>query len=129
MFRAPTQAAHVLGKLMKYVGEDNVVWGADPLFYGSPQDQIQALRSFHISKEPQERYGYLELTKERKVKILGGNGARLYGIDPITARRKFTRRELEEIRKHVPGRDRTLGPSTVAEAQSFRAHHAEQGMP
>jgi uncharacterized protein len=129
VFREPTQAAHILGKLLKHVGEDNVVWGTDCLFYGSPQDQIQAMRSFHISKELQERYGYPELTKERRAKILGLNGARLYGVAPITTRCPFTRRELEEIRKHMPGRDRTLGPSTVAEAQAFRAHHAEQGMP
>ena len=63
VMRYPTQAAHVLGKLLRYVGEDNVVWGTDCLFYGSPQDQIQALRSFHITEEFQERYGYPELTK------------------------------------------------------------------
>src|SRR4029450_3774428 len=45
VFRAPDQAAHVLGKLLRYVGEDNVVWGTDCLFYGSAPDQIQAPRS------------------------------------------------------------------------------------
>ncbi|HET7869260.1 MAG TPA: amidohydrolase family protein [Actinomycetota bacterium] len=129
VFRAPDQAAHVLGKLLRYVGEDNVVWGTDCLFYGSPQDQIQALRSFHISDELQERYGYPRLTKELKAKILGLNGARLYGVDPITTRCEFTRRELAEIRKHLPGRDRTLGPATVAAAERVRDHHWENGMP
>jgi predicted TIM-barrel fold metal-dependent hydrolase len=129
VFRAPDQAAHVLGKLLRYVGEDNVVWGTDCLFYGSPQDQIQALRSFHISDELQERYGYPRLTKELKAKILGLNGARLYGVDPVTTRCEFTRRELAEIRKHLPGRDRTLGPATVAAAQHVRDHHWESGMP
>jgi predicted TIM-barrel fold metal-dependent hydrolase len=129
VFRAPEQAAHVLGKLLRHVGEDNVVWGTDCLFYGSPQDQIQALRSFHISDELQERYHYPRLSKRLKAKILGLNGARLYGVDPITTRCEFTRRELEEIRKHLPGRDRTLGPSTVAAAQHVRDHHWESGMP
>jgi uncharacterized protein len=27
VMRYPVQAAHVLGKLLKYVGEDNVLWG------------------------------------------------------------------------------------------------------
>ncbi len=129
VFRAPDQAAHVLGKLLRYVGEDNVVWGTDCLFYGSPQDQIQALRSFHISDELQERYGYPRLTKELKGKILGLNGARLYGVDPVTTRCEFTRRELADIRKHLPGRDRTLGPDTVAAAQHVRDHHWENGSP
>jgi len=69
--RTPTQAAHVLGKLLKHVGEDNVVWGTDCLFYGSPQPQIQAFRAFHISDEFQERYGYPKLTKELRAKVLG----------------------------------------------------------
>ena len=129
LMRAPTQAAHVLGKLLKHVGEDNVVWGTDCLFYGSPQDQIQAMRAFEISGELQDRFGYPELTKERKAKILGRNGARLYGIDPVATRCDFTRRELAEIRRHLPGRDRTLGPSTPAEAATFRDRHRRDGMP
>jgi uncharacterized protein len=55
--RDPEQAAHVLGKLLRHVGEDNVLWGTDCIFYGSPQDQIQAFRAFRISAEFQERYG------------------------------------------------------------------------
>jgi hypothetical protein len=121
VMRSPVQAAHVLGKLLKYVGEDNVLWGTDCLFYGSPQDQIQALRSFTISDEFQEQHGYPELTRRITDKILGANGARLYGVEPITDRCEFTRRELEQIRRHLPGRNRTLGPSTAAEARAFRA--------
>ncbi len=122
VMRTPETAAHVIGKLLKYVGEDNVVWGTDCLFYGSPQDQIQMLRSLEISEEFQERYGYPKLTKEIKAKILGGNGARLYGVEPLD-KCEFTRRELEEMRKSLPGKNRTLGPSTLGEAIEFRKHH------
>ena len=125
--RTPIQAAHVLGKLLRYVGEDNVLWGTDCIFYGSPQDQIQALRSFQISAEFQERYGYPKLTRELKAKILGRNGARLYQIDPIATKCEFTRKELEEVRKVLPFDNRTYGPTSVAEAVAFRAHH--QGTP
>jgi predicted TIM-barrel fold metal-dependent hydrolase len=123
VMRYPTQAAHVLGKLLRYVGEDNVLWGTDCLFYGSPQDQIQALRAFQISEELQDRYGYPKLTQEIKAKILGGNGTRLYGVDLIGARCEFTRDELEEIRKDLPLGNMTYGPSTVEEARVFRAYH------
>jgi predicted TIM-barrel fold metal-dependent hydrolase len=123
VMRYPTQAAHVLGKLLKYVGENNVLWGTDCLFYGSPQDQIQALRSFQISEEFQDRYGYPRLTNEIKGKILGRNGAQLYGVEPISTTCQFTRRELEQVRRQLPGSSRTLGPSTRTEAQRFRAHH------
>jgi hypothetical protein len=74
------QAAHVLGKLMLAVGEDNIVWGTDSIWYGSPQDQIAAFRAFEITPEYQERFGYPELTMERKVKILGLNAVRVFGI-------------------------------------------------
>ena len=38
-----------IGKLLKHVGEDNVLWGTDSIWYGSPQDQIQAFRTFQIA--------------------------------------------------------------------------------
>ena len=122
IMRSPDQAAHVIGKLLKYVGEDNVLWGTDCLFYGSPQDQIQSMRTLTISEEFQDRFGYPKLTREIKAKILGLNGARLYGVEPMD-RCEFTRAELERMRKSLPGRNATLGPRTVAESAAFREHH------
>ena len=116
VMRYPTQAAHVLGKLLKYVGEDNVVWGTDCLFYGSPQDQIQALRSFHISEEFQERYGYPELTKEIKEKILGLNGAALYGVDPV-----------DDAVRLLAARARADPPAAPREQPDARAGHRRRG--
>jgi uncharacterized protein len=127
VMRDPTQAAHVLGKLLKYVGEDNVLWGTDCLFYGSPQGQIQALRAFRITEAFQERYGYPRLSKEIKAKILGLNAARVYGVDPVTVPCKFTKHELREARKSFPGVNKALGPSSSAEVRVFREHH--QGWP
>ena len=77
----PDEAAHVIGKLLKYFGEERIMWGTDSIWYGSPQDQIQAFRAFRISEEFQERYGYPALTAEAKRKIFGLNGARVYEID------------------------------------------------
>ena len=82
----PDQAAHVLGKLLKRVGENRVLWGTDAVWYGSPQPQIMALRAFHISAEYQARYGYPALSDDLKRNVLGLNAARLFGVDP-TARR------------------------------------------
>ena len=98
LMRSPEDAAHVLGKLLVHVGADNILWGTDSIWYGSPQDQIQAFRSFTISEQLQELHGYPALTPEVKKKILGGNAMRLYGIEVPTERCDFTRRELEEIR-------------------------------
>ena len=98
LMRSPEDAAHALGKLLKHVGPDNILWGTDSIWYGSPQDQIQAFRAFSISEELQEKHGYPPLTPEVKNKILGGNAMRLYGIDVPTERCDFTRQELEQIR-------------------------------
>jgi hypothetical protein len=78
----PEQAAHVLGKLLLAVGEDNVLWGTDSIWYGSPQDQIAAFRAFEITTAAQEQLGYPALTPEVKTKILGANAARLLGVEP-----------------------------------------------
>jgi len=123
VMRDPTQAAHVLGKLLRYVGEDNVLWGTDCIFYGSPQDQIQAFRAFHISPELQERYGYPALTPWRKRKILGLNAARVYGVQPKRHRARFTRRELEEIRGSLTFKHETYGPRNAREVRELREHH------
>ena len=126
VMRYPDQAAHFLGKLLKYVGQDNVLWGTDCLFYGSPQPMIQAMRAFQISPEFQERYGYPKLTPELKAKILGLNGAALYDVEPNTEACTFTRRELERLRRTLPGRNGALGPSSMAQTRAFRDDDREQ---
>jgi uncharacterized protein len=119
----PTQAAHVLGKLLVAFGEDNVMWGTDSIWYGSPQDQIQAFRSFEITDEFQERYGYPPLTPEVKAKILGLNSARLYAVDPITTSCAFDRADVEQARQASTDANRTLGPTSAAGAAALMAAH------
>jgi len=79
----PTIAAHIMGQLMKFVGEDRIVFGSDSVWYGSPQWQIEALWRFQIPEAMRENYGYPELTEKAKRKILGLNSAKLYGIQAL----------------------------------------------
>ncbi|MDX1402584.1 MAG: amidohydrolase family protein [Kiloniellales bacterium] len=79
--RDPDSAAHIVGKLVKHIGERNVLYGSDCIWYGSPQDQIQAFRTFQISDEFQDKYGYSKMTPELRARILGLNATRPYGID------------------------------------------------
>jgi hypothetical protein len=127
LLRRPDEAAHVLGKLLISVGEDNLLWGTDSIFYGSPQGQIDALRAFQIPADLREQYGYPELTRGTKAKILGWNAAALYGIEPITEPVGFTVAELEAARVEHPVPTMTWGPSTTEEVRQFRLHH--QGWP
>ena len=81
MFRRnPDTAAHGMGKLLKYVGENNVLWGTDSIWTGSPQDQIQAWRTFQISEELRDRHGYPEITPNLRAKVFGLNATRPYRI-------------------------------------------------
>ena len=119
----PDDAAHVLGKLLAAFGPDRILWGTDSLWYGSPQDQIQAFRAFQISPEFQERYGYPALTDETKAKILGANALALHGIDPADVGCPTTPDEREEARLAGPP-DRLLGPRTRSQARRlFRLEH------
>lgn len=79
--RDPDSAAHLLGKLFKYVGEDNVLWGTDSIWYGSPQDQIQAFRAFQISEALRKAHGYPEITARLRRKVFGLNAAKPYRLD------------------------------------------------
>jgi len=101
LIRRPEEAAHVLGKLLLAVGEDNLLWGTDSVWYGSAQPLIDAFRAFCIPREYQERYGYPALTDAIKDKILGLNAARVYGVDAGRVLATARRDELGWIRQAV----------------------------
>ena len=77
----PDRYARLLGTLLSGLGPDNILWGTDTPVIGPPQWQIEAFQSFAIPDEARERFGYPELTREVKNKILGENAARLFGLD------------------------------------------------
>ena len=80
----PLECAHVLGTLIRDLGEDYVMWGTDSLLWGNPQWQIDAFRRFQIPDELVEGHGYPQLTDEIKAKILGGTAARLWELETAT---------------------------------------------
>jgi predicted TIM-barrel fold metal-dependent hydrolase len=123
----PTEAAHVIGKLLKYLGEDRIVWGTDSVFTGSAQEQIVALRAFQIPESMQEEFGYPALTDQAKRKILGLNGARVYGIDIEATRCVLDADSLAKLKMayrddpdSVPmPREKRYGPTTRREFLAF----------
>ena len=54
LLTTPDQAAHAIGKLLGRVGTQRVMWGTDAIWYGSPEPQIMAMRTFEITPEFQE---------------------------------------------------------------------------
>jgi predicted TIM-barrel fold metal-dependent hydrolase len=121
VMRDPTSAAHTIGKLVNAVGEDNVLWGTDSIWYGSPQDQIDAFRAFQIAPELRERHRYAELTPALKRKIFGLNAVKVYSLDAVALKsispetrwtgraRRTPAARIPRSKPTAPGR----GPSTA----------------
>ena len=123
LMRDPDSAAHGLGKLLKACGESNVLWGTDSIWYGSPQDQIQAFRTFQISSPLRDRFGYAEITPSVRAKIFGLNAAKVYGLSPAEIR-KYTRtdrvfREKTAYQERPDPHFLTHGPKTRREFLTF----------
>lgn len=119
LMREPEQAAHVLGKLLKYCGENNVLWGTDSIWYGSPQDQIQAFRAFQISEQFRAAYGYPQITPQLRAKIFGLNATRPYRISAEevkmrTRTDRIARERLAYLERPEP-HYLTYGPKTRRE--------------
>jgi len=126
LMRDPDQAAHALGKLIVACGDNNVLWGTDSIWYGSPQDQIQAFRTFQIAAPLRERHGYPEITPALRAKIFGLNAANVYGLAPTEVKRYTARDAVAHKRaaylEHPDPHFRTYGPKTRREF--LRAFHS-----
>jgi hypothetical protein len=131
VMRNPTVAAHVMGKLLKYVGENRLLWGTDSIWYGSPQDQIEAFRAFQISQQLQAQYGYPALTPEIKAKVFGLNAAVPYGVNPDDVIKPLQGDHIGKLKVEYQNDPQpsfaTYGPKTRREFFSFLRERG--GMP
>lgn len=125
LMRDPDMAAHAIGKLLAHVGEDNILWGTDSIWYGSPQDQIQAFRAFTISDEFRERFDYPALTPDIRAKIFGRNALKIYPVPEDVLSKHLAKdavaRERENYRNAPDPRFVTYGPKTRREFLNLRA--------
>ena len=78
----PRFAAAFIGQLVNLMGADNVVWGTDSVWYGSPQWQIEAMRRLEIPDDMMAKTKWKtklgDADSAVKRKIFGQNSARLY---------------------------------------------------
>lgn len=124
---APDRAAHVLGQLLAHFGAERILWGTDSVWYGSPQQQIEAFRAFEITPEAQERFGYPALTPAAKRRILGHNAAQLHGLDLAAVSGRCEPAEREEALGRLDAvglGDGPLGPVSRREVlTAWRREH------
>ena len=125
LMRDPDAAAHGLGKLLKHVGEDNVLWGTDSIWYGSPQDQIQAFRAFQISDAYAEKFGYPKITPALRAKVFGRNALKVYRVPEDIVKQHLPKdrvtEDRREYREHADPAFVTYGPKTRSEFLNLRA--------
>ncbi len=121
LMRDPDSAAHALGKLFKAVGEANVLWGTDSIWYGSPQDQIQAFRTFQISPELRERHGYPEITPALRARVFGLNALKVYRVPKDVLDRHLRQGQGGARSRGLPGAPRPFLPHPRP-AQPPRVH-------
>jgi uncharacterized protein len=75
----PRWFAEVMANLLFWLGPDRIVYGSDfPIWY--PHWQLDMFLDFELPEDLKQQYG-VDLTPEIKQQIVGGNIARLYGID------------------------------------------------
>jgi uncharacterized protein len=127
-------AGHALGKLLAQIGPDRIVWGTDSVFTGNAQPQIDALWMFNIPSAIRSMYPSLDT--EAKRKILGLNGAAVYGVDPGAVRYAIKNDEVDRLKMAYRDDPRSVpmphprqytGPRTRREFLAFLQrdpHHA-----
>jgi predicted TIM-barrel fold metal-dependent hydrolase len=78
--RQPRSFARILGELTVYAGHERILWGTGAMAF-HPQPLLEAFERFQMPEDLVEGHGYLEFTDAVKADILGGNFARLHGLD------------------------------------------------
>jgi predicted TIM-barrel fold metal-dependent hydrolase len=79
VYARPRYFAQIMSELLFWVGEDRLLFGSDYAIW-HPKWIIEKFMAFEIPEDLQKETRKT-LTLEAKRKILGGNAARLYGID------------------------------------------------
>jgi predicted TIM-barrel fold metal-dependent hydrolase len=89
---APWQFQDYMGRLLRDVGSDRIIWGSEAPLFGNPQPVIEWFWNMQVDPQLQDRYGYPEITEDDKRKILGENQARLFNVDIGKAKAKAVAR-------------------------------------
>ena len=94
-----------------------MLWGTDSIWYGSPQDQIDAFRAFQIAPELREKHRYAELTPALKRKVFGLNAVKVYSLDAVALKKYLAGDSVDRARAAYAGAEdpafATYGPKTA----------------
>ena len=85
----PRYFGHIMSELLFWLGEDRLLFGSDYAIW-HPKWIIEKFMAYELPEDLQQETGKT-LSLEAKRKILGGNAARLYGVDVEEARKNLAR--------------------------------------
>lgn len=86
---APRRVQEHMGRLLQMVGSDKILWGSEAALAGNPQPYLEGFMALQIPDDLRAGYGYPQITREDRRKMLGENFARIMGVDLEAARRKL----------------------------------------
>lgn len=86
---APRLVQERMGRLLAEVGVDKLLWGSEAALAGGPAPYLKAFMAMEIPKDLRSGYGYPQITRDDKEKILGLNFARVMGIDVERKKREL----------------------------------------
>ena len=113
---------HYIGKMLKYVGTERLVWGTESIWLGAPQVQIAAFKMFKLSDEIRDKYQYPEFTDLTKRQVFGLTSAKLYGIDPGACYTSFKTDAIARYRREA---DQELGEGRFASIRPLMTKYAD----
>jgi hypothetical protein len=86
---APRAIQKEMGQLLGQVGVEKLLWGSEAALVGCTAPYIRKFMELEIPEDLRVGYGYPQITREDKEKILGRNFAGLMGIDIDAKQREF----------------------------------------
>jgi predicted TIM-barrel fold metal-dependent hydrolase len=92
---APGRFEEVLAELLLWGGHEKILYSAS-LPYGHPRPQIEAIWDLSLSAEVLDRYRLEQIAPAQKEGILGGNYARMMGIDIEAAKAAIAADEFSQ---------------------------------
>jgi len=85
----PRRFQEQMGELLTMVGVHKLMWGSEAALIGTPEPFLRAFMDLEIPEDLRRWYGYPQITREDKEKILGKNFAALMGIDIEAKKKEF----------------------------------------
>ncbi len=118
LHRAPGMFEDILGKFLMWGGPEKIVFSSAALL-SHPQALYEKMAALELSAEVRHRYRLEPLSQADKALILGGNSARITGIDVAARKAAIARDEFARTR---------AAEGVRAPYDSWRRWAAEKGM-